>query len=45
MNYGQMVLEVERCAAGKCKTILVPHGGGTVHKPEAIYQAIKEASK
>jgi 2-oxoglutarate ferredoxin oxidoreductase subunit alpha len=45
MNYGQMVLEVERCAQGKCKTILVPHGGGTVHKPEAIYQAIKEASK
>ncbi len=45
MNYGQMVLEVERCAAGQCKTILVPHGGGTVHKPEVIYQAIKEAYK
>jgi 2-oxoglutarate ferredoxin oxidoreductase subunit alpha len=44
MNYGQIVLEVERCAAGKCQTILVPHGGGTVHKPESIYQAIKEAS-
>jgi len=43
MNYGQMVFEVERCAAGQCKTILVPHGGGTVHKPENIYQAIKEA--
>ncbi|GAB4366982.1 MAG: 2-oxoacid:acceptor oxidoreductase subunit alpha [Calditrichia bacterium] len=45
MNYGQIVLEVERCAAGQCKTILVPHGGGTVHKPESIYQAIKEANK
>jgi 2-oxoglutarate ferredoxin oxidoreductase subunit alpha len=45
MNYGQMVLEVERCAAGNCKTILVPHGGGTVHKPEVIFQAIKEAYK
>ncbi len=45
MNYGQMVLEVERCAGGQCKTILVPHGGGTVHKPETIYQAIKEAYK
>jgi 2-oxoglutarate ferredoxin oxidoreductase subunit alpha len=45
MNYGQMVLEVERCAANQCKTILVPHGGGTVHKPESIYQAIKEAYK
>jgi 2-oxoglutarate ferredoxin oxidoreductase subunit alpha len=45
MNYGQMVLEVERCAAAQCKTILVPHGGGTVHKPESIYQAIKEVYK
>ena len=45
MNYGQMVLEVERCAAGQCETILVPHGGGTVHKPEHIYKAIKEAYK
>jgi 2-oxoglutarate ferredoxin oxidoreductase subunit alpha len=45
MNYGQMVLEVERCAAGKCKSILVPHGGGTVHDPEVIFNAIKEAYK
>ena len=45
MNYGQIVYEVERCAAGKCKTILIPHGGGTVHKPEDIYKAIKEAYK
>lgn len=43
MNYGQMVLEVERCAAGQCKTILVPHGGGTVHQPEVIFKAIQEA--
>ena len=43
MNYGQMVLEVERCAGGKCKTILVPHGGGTVHDPEVILKAIEEA--
>ncbi len=45
MNYGQISLEVERCTGGKCKTICVPHGGGTVHDPEVIYQAIKEASK
>ncbi|MCK4559067.1 MAG: 2-oxoacid:acceptor oxidoreductase subunit alpha [Calditrichia bacterium] len=45
MNYGQMVLEVERCAAGQCKTILVPHGGGTVHQPETIFKAIQEAYK
>ena len=43
MNYGQMVLEVERCAAGKCKSILVPHGGGTVHDPQVIFKAIEEA--
>jgi 2-oxoglutarate ferredoxin oxidoreductase subunit alpha len=45
MNYGQMVLEVERCAGGQCKTILVPHGGGTVHQPETIFKAIQEAYK
>lgn len=45
MNYGQMVLEVERCAGGKCKTISVPHGGGTVHQPETIFKAIQEAYK
>ena len=45
MNYGQMYYEVERCACGKAKTILVPHGGGWVHDPEDIYNAIKEAAK
>ncbi len=45
MNYGQMFYEVERCAQGDCKTLLVPHGGGWVHDPEDIYQAIKEAIK
>jgi 2-oxoglutarate ferredoxin oxidoreductase subunit alpha len=45
MNYGQMFYEVERCAVGNCKTILVPHGGGWVHDPEDIYKAIKEAIK
>jgi len=42
MNYGQLVWEVERCAAGKARTVLVPHGGGTVHRPEDILQAILE---
>jgi 2-oxoglutarate ferredoxin oxidoreductase subunit alpha len=45
MNYGQIFYEVERCVAGDCKTILVPHGGGWVHDPEDIYKAIKEAVK
>ena len=42
INYGQIVLEVERCAAGKAKTLLVPHMGGGVHSPQTILDAIKE---
>ena len=45
INYGQMVLEVERCAAGKAKTFLVPHMGGGVHLPQSILKAIKEATQ
>ncbi len=43
INYGQIVLEVERCAAGKASTLLVPHMGGGVHSPQTILKAIKEA--
>jgi 2-oxoglutarate ferredoxin oxidoreductase subunit alpha len=43
INYGQIVLEVERCAAGKCDAIHVPHGGGGVHDPKAICAAIERA--
>jgi 2-oxoglutarate ferredoxin oxidoreductase subunit alpha len=45
INYGQMSLEVERCAAGKCDVIQVPHGGGGVHDPSAICKAIVGAVK
>ena len=45
MNYGQMFYEVERCAAGKAQTVLVDHGGGTVHTPEDILKAIQEAAR
>jgi 2-oxoglutarate ferredoxin oxidoreductase subunit alpha len=45
MNYGQMVLEVERAAKGHAEVYLVPHGGGWVHDPEDIYKVIKEAVK
>jgi len=45
INYGQMVLEVERCAAGKASTTLVPHMGGGVHDPMDIVNAIMEAAK
>jgi 2-oxoglutarate ferredoxin oxidoreductase subunit alpha len=43
LNLGQMALEVERVAGGRCKTVLVPHVGGTVHNPEVIAKAIVEA--
>ena len=45
INYGQIVLEVERCAGGKAKTIPVSHMGGGVHSPETILKAIREATK
>ncbi len=45
LNYGQMVFEVERAAAGVTKTVLVPHGGGEVHEPEVILEAILKAAQ
>jgi 2-oxoglutarate ferredoxin oxidoreductase subunit alpha len=45
LNLGQMVLEVERLAGGRCKTIPVPHVGGTVHNPEVILAKIVEAAR
>jgi len=43
INLGQMVYEVERCAAGQARTVLVPNAGGEVHSPDAIISAIEEA--
>jgi len=43
INSGQIALEVERCAAGKAGTLLLPHMGGGVHNPQDILKAIKEA--
>jgi len=45
INFGQIVLEVERCASGQARAILVPHAGGGVHDPEAICATIMEAVK
>ncbi len=44
INLGQMVFEVERCAAGRARVLLVPHAGGAVHDPETILAAIEEAA-
>jgi len=45
LNYGQVVLEVERNAAGNANVMLVPHAGGTVHNPLDIYHAIVKSLK
>jgi 2-oxoglutarate ferredoxin oxidoreductase subunit alpha len=44
INLGQIVYEVERCAAGRTRTIPVTHAGGLVHEPGKIVAAIKEAA-
>ena len=44
INYGQVSLEVERCAGGAARTVLVPHLGGSVHHPETILKAIRKAA-
>ena len=45
LNMGQVVIELERCAGGKCKVISVPHPGGTVHKPADILEAIERGAQ
>jgi 2-oxoglutarate ferredoxin oxidoreductase subunit alpha len=45
LNMGQVVLEVERCAAGQCRVSSVPHPGGTVHKPAEILDAIERGAR
>jgi 2-oxoglutarate ferredoxin oxidoreductase subunit alpha len=45
LNMGQMVREVERAAAGRCRVISVPHAGGGVHRPDDILTAILEANR
>jgi 2-oxoglutarate ferredoxin oxidoreductase subunit alpha len=45
INYGQIALEVERCAAGQAKVILVRHAGGGIHDPERVLEAIRRAAR
>ena len=45
INYGQIVLEVERCASGNSRIAGVQHLGGGVHNPADIFNKIKEFSK
>ena len=45
INQGQVVLEVERCAAGQARVISLPHMGGGVHRPQSILRAIRKAAR
>jgi 2-oxoglutarate ferredoxin oxidoreductase subunit alpha len=45
INYGQIALEVERCACGAARVWPVPHMGGRVHPPEVILEAIRRAAR
>jgi 2-oxoglutarate ferredoxin oxidoreductase subunit alpha len=45
LNYGQIVLEVERCSLGQCKVISVNSCGGAVHDPSEILAAIEEGAR
>ena len=45
INFGQIVLEVQRCAEGQAPAVLVDHAGGSVHDPEVIVEAIVGATK
>jgi 2-oxoglutarate ferredoxin oxidoreductase subunit alpha len=45
MNYGQVVLELERVVKDKARVSLVPHAGGMVHDPAVILAAIKDSLK
>src|SRR6516165_7491523 len=43
LNLGQMVLEVQRAAAGRANVIPVSHAGGSVPNPGVILKAIVES--
>jgi len=44
INMGQIVREVERCAAGQAEVISVPHPGGGIHDPQKTLNAIRKAA-
>jgi 2-oxoglutarate/2-oxoacid ferredoxin oxidoreductase subunit alpha len=45
INLGQMVLELERCAGGRCPVRLVGHAGGSIIRPAAILSAVEDIVK
>jgi 2-oxoglutarate ferredoxin oxidoreductase subunit alpha len=44
INMGQIVREVQRCAAGQVEAISVPHPGGGIHDPQKVLNAIRKSA-
>ena len=44
INMGQIVREVQRCAAGQTPVFSVPHPGGGIHDPQKVLDAIRKAA-
>jgi len=42
VNFGQIVLEVERCSCGQALTSLLPHAGGGIHSPRQIIIGVEK---
>ena len=42
VNFGQIVLEVERCSSGQALTTLIPHAGGGIHTPRQVMARVRE---
>lgn len=45
INMGQIVREVERCAAGQAEVFPVSHPGGGIHDPQQVLSTIREAAR
>lgn len=45
LNYGQMKLEVERVARGRCQVHHIGKVNGTILKPSEIYKLIREVAR
>jgi len=45
INMGQIVREVERCAAGQAEVFQVSHPGGGIHDPQQVLSTIREAAR
>ncbi len=45
INMGQIVREVERCAAGQAEVFRISHPGGGIHDPQQVLSTIRQAAQ